>query len=102
MKKDKSNKKSEKECCHEGKCHKGHKLGLVIGTVLGINVVLLALAANIGLGQPIVRLLSSLYIGYDMTFKGAIIGGIWGFLDGYVFGYLIGFFKKKFFCCKNN
>ena len=36
------------------------------------------------------RVMSSIYIGYEPGFWGGIIGDIWGFFDGGVFGLALG------------
>jgi len=46
-------------------------------------------------GTSIVDVLSSLYIGYDATFVGSIIGTIWAFVDGFIGGIIIGWLYNR-------
>ncbi len=43
-------------------------------------------AAYLNWGNGIVTAMSTLYLGYDATLIGAIIGGIWALIDGAVGG----------------
>ncbi|HEX5456701.1 MAG TPA: bacteriophage holin [Candidatus Saccharimonadales bacterium] len=70
------------------------KLSIAIGLTWGLYVLALGwlAASSIDWGDPLVSAFSSLYRGYDTTFWGSIIGGIWGFVDGAVFGALAAYF----------
>ncbi len=66
------------------------KLALGLGIGWGVYVVLIAwLAGTIGWGDKIVPVLGSLYRGYDATFIGGLIGGVWGFVDGAICGVIV-------------
>lgn len=72
-----------------------HSYGAKLGIIFGVTAFTLAIAAMaLGVGEPIVLLLASLYKGYAATFLGAIMGLIWGFIHGYVVGALIVLVKK--------
>ena len=64
--------------------------GIALGTVWSIVILLTGWVAGLtstsGWGNNFVGVLSSIYMGYDATFVGGILGGIWGF----AFGGLIG------------
>ncbi len=72
-----------------------HSLGIKLGAIFGITLLSLAvLAMALGIGEPIIALLASLYKGYAATFLGAIMGLILGFIHGYFVGALVVIFKK--------
>lgn len=75
-------------------------LGMAVGIVWGVSAFLLAiLSMHFNYGTPVVRLLSSVYIGYVSTFGGAFIGLLWGFVDGFVGGALIAWIYNLCRCC---
>lgn len=72
------------------------------GTMLGFGVawaiLMLAfswISAFIGRGSEIIKLLSTVYIGYVPTFIGGIIGAVWGFISGVIWGAIISFVYNK-------
>lgn len=72
-----------------------HSLGIKLGVIFAITLLTLALASMaLGVGDPIIVLLASLYKGYAATFMGAIMGLIWGFIHGYVVGVITVFVKR--------
>jgi hypothetical protein len=38
------------------------------------------------------------FLGYKLTWPGAILGAIYGFIDGFILGWLIAFFYNKNWC----
>lgn len=62
-------------------------------------VFLMALLAMIGYGKQIVSVIGSVYIGYDASIVGAILGLVYGFVDGliglYIFAILYNKLEKK-------
>lgn len=65
------------------------RVGYALGKVVAIYVILLALMSSVlGWGTAIVHLMGSLYIGYNTSFVGVLIGAFWGFFDGFIAGYL--------------
>ncbi|OAJ34427.1 bacteriophage holin [Piscirickettsia salmonis] len=65
-------------------------LGWAIGIVWGVTLVILAwLAAAYGYAGPVVKLISSVYLGYGPTFFKGFIGGLWGLVDGFIGGVII-------------
>lgn len=89
---------SEDKCCSGLDCN---KVALSLGFLCGFYMLVLAiLSGALGMGSAIVHLLSSLYVGYDATFLGALAGMLWGFLDGYIAGYLFSWvYTKMSKCC---
>lgn len=75
--------------------HDIHGLGSKLGIIFGVTLFTLAIASmGLGVGEPIVLLLASLYKGYAATFLGALMGLIWGFIHGYVVGAIVVFVRK--------
>ena len=61
--------------------------GVACGITLAIAVFLLAIAtALFGWGIGVVQVLSTLYIGYEPSFVGAVSGAVWAFVDGFIGG----------------
>lgn len=73
---------------------------LSAGIFWGVGVFCLAILGMYGMADKIVTLLADGYFGLALTWPGAFIGLIWGFLDafigGAVFAILYNFFAAKF------
>jgi hypothetical protein len=68
-------------------------LGVAFGVTWGLGVFLLGIFNIYGdWGGALLDVLSSLYIGFDYTIKGAFIGLLWGLAEGFICGTLIGCF----------
>jgi len=70
--------------------------GILWGAAMFV-MTLIALSTNYGI--EILSLISTVYIGYTVSFMGAIIGAIWGFLDAfiglYIFAWLYNWLGKR-------
>lgn len=64
-------------------------LAISLGAVWALGVLFLGWAAALGWGAALVNVLGSLYLGYNASFVGGIIGGVWAFVDGAIAGALI-------------
>lgn len=65
--------------------------------VLWAGVVLgLGLTARIGWGDEWRDLLADLYVGYDSTDRGLVVGALWAFADGFVGAYLLAGLYNRF------
>ncbi len=72
------------------------KFGLAMGILLGLAMLIIGITATYaGYGVDIVALCGSMYIGYDMTLVGSIVGGIWGFFDGLIGGFIFAWLYNK-------
>lgn len=72
-----------------------HSFGTKLGVIFAATLLSLVLASvTLGVGDPIIVLLASLYKGYAATFLGALMGIIWGFIHGYVVGAIIVLAKR--------
>jgi len=65
-------------------------LGLAFGIMWALGVFILGIMAMAAdWGTEIVVLMSSVYLGFDPSIAGSLIGAAWGFVDGGVGGLLI-------------
>ena len=70
--------------------------GLAIGIVVALGMFILGMmSAMTGWGIALVKVLSSLYIGYSPTLVGSIAGAVWGFVDGFLGGALVAWLYNK-------
>lgn len=75
-------------------------LGFGFGLATGILMVLIVLLNMwFGVGTPLITLIKSFYIGFAASYKGALMGFVWGTIDGFIFGIIAGFIYNKFACC---
>lgn len=71
-------------------------LGLTLGIIWGSSLFIMGIVAmffNYGCG--FVSALGSLYLGYEATILGSIIGAIWGFIDAGIGGVIIAWLYNK-------
>ncbi len=71
---------------------------LSLGVTWSIFILLAGWMAMFGWGPAFVKVMASIYIGYQPTFLGAVIGAIWGFFDGAIGGFVFAFFYNFFLC----
>lgn len=71
-------------------------LTLAAGITWGASMVIAGWGAIFGWCNAFVEVMASIYIGYEPTFIGGVIGGIWGFADGALAGFLIALFYNLF------
>lgn len=65
-------------------------LALAGGVLWGLYMLLIGWAAWLfDWGTDFVAMMSSVYIGFNPTFFGGILGAIWGFVDGAIAGVVI-------------
>ncbi len=71
--------------------------GLSLGILWALSVVIISLLGMyFSYGLSVVSFLSSVYLGYELTVIGIIIGAGWSFLDGFIGGALIAFLYNLF------
>lgn len=73
-------------------------IGFALGGAIywGLSMVCAGWTSIFGWGNAFVSTMSSIYIGYEPSFIGGIIGGIWGFADGFIAGGVLAFFYNMF------
>ncbi|WED42845.1 bacteriophage holin [Legionella cardiaca] len=75
-------------------------LGLSLGILWGVFVLIIGLIATYNAyGKPFVAAMGGLYIGYQPTILGSLIGGLIAFIDFFIFGFLIAWLYNLFACC---
>lgn len=63
---------------------------IAFGVTWGSGVLLLGLIAwLLGWGVPMVNVLGSVYLGYQPTFAGTVIGTVWALADGAIAGAIL-------------
>lgn len=73
-----------------------NRLGIAAGIVWASVVLLVTLAGLwTGWGRDLTSLLSSIYPGYALSYGGALLGALYGFVDGFVGLYLIAWIYNK-------
>lgn len=79
--------------------------GLALGVVWGSAVLIVGLLAHyFSYGTAFVTSMGIMYIGYEPSVLGSIIGGVMGFIDALIAGALIAWLYNLFLrcCCKKN
>ncbi len=82
--------------------HNHHRLGVAsLGLAAGITWAIGLLVLGwvswwSGWGAQMVAVIGSVYVGYQPTFWGTIIGAIWGFVDLFIAGVI---FAAIYNCC---
>ena len=71
-------------------------LGYALGITWGLCMVFSGWLSVTGWGAWMVKVFSSVYMGYDSGFLGGIIGGVWGFIDGFIGGAVMAFIYNHF------
>ena len=70
--------------------------GLALGIVSALTVFVIGIGAGLfGWGILVVQVLSSLYIGYEPSFVGAVSGAVWAFVGGLIGGALIAWLYNR-------
>jgi hypothetical protein len=70
--------------------------GVAIGSTFGLVVTLLTAARLLldGAGQTDLSLLGQFFAGYEQSWTGALIGGLWGFFTGFIAGWFFAFTRN--------
>jgi hypothetical protein len=78
--------------------------GLSLGVVWGVSVLIMGLLAfHFSYGTEFVSAMGVLYIGYESSIIGSLIGGLYGFIDALIGGALIAWLYNCFSgCCRKN
>ena len=77
-------------------------LGLSLGIIWGMSVLLMGIMAHLYMfGKPFVAAVGALYIGYDPSIAGSIIGGLIGFVDAFIYGFLIAWIYNAICRCRD-
>jgi phosphotransferase system glucose/maltose/N-acetylglucosamine-specific IIC component len=64
--------------------------GLALGIVWGLSLLIAGLVAMFsGWGQGFIDTMGTVYLGYNSTVVGSIIGAVWGFIDVFIISVII-------------
>ena len=64
--------------------------GMSLGILWALSVAVISLLSiYLSYGTAIVTFLTTVYLGYELTLVGVLIGTGWAFLDGFVGGFLL-------------
>lgn len=74
-------------------------LARAIGMTWAAGIILLGIVGWFGYGEELVAALSSIYVGYDVSFMWIIIGGAWALFDWMIAGALIAYFYNLWVSC---
>ncbi|HEU64086.1 MAG: hypothetical protein KR126chlam4_01015 [Candidatus Anoxychlamydiales bacterium] len=69
---------------------------LTCGITWGLFMLFLAWVSSFGWGIRDVSVIAGLYLGYEPTFLGGIVGALWGFVDGAIGGFILSYFYNIF------
>ncbi len=71
-------------------------LGMALGTIWGVSIFLVTMWAVVrGHGETL-TLLGGYYLGYSVTYVGAVMGLIWGFIHCFIAGVLTALLYNMF------
>jgi hypothetical protein len=78
--------------------------GLSLGVVWGLSTFIMGLVAHyLSFGTEFVGSMSMIYVGYEPSIIGAVIGGLYGFVDAFIGGAVIAWLYNVFSgCCSKN
>ncbi|MFB6112806.1 MAG: bacteriophage holin [Halodesulfurarchaeum sp.] len=83
-----------------GESQSGSVDGIALAKSLAIMwaaaVVLLGLLARYDWGTEWRDLISDVYLGYDSSRQGLVVGSLWAFADGFLGGYFLAWLYNKF------
>lgn len=74
----------------------GKALGKAMGLLWAGAVVVLGLTSRRGWGEEWQDLLSDVYLGYDSTNRGLLLGAVWAFADGFAGAYFLAWLYNRF------
>ena len=79
-------------------------LGLALGVTWGVSVMLMGIVAFYFMyGTAFVTAMGAIYVGYEASILGSIIGGFIGFVDAFIGGVVIAWLYNVFSgCCKKD
>ena len=71
-------------------------LGVALGVVSGLGIFLVTVFhVVLQPGDPLsLHLLAQYFYGYDVSWRGALVGLFWGFVTGFVFGWFAAFVRN--------
>ncbi|MDP3704899.1 MAG: bacteriophage holin [Legionellaceae bacterium] len=75
-------------------------LGLALGVFWGLSILAMGLLASYFMyGTAFVTAMGNMYVGYEASVLGSVIGGFIGFVDAFIGGAIIGWLYNVFSGC---
>lgn len=74
--------------------------GLASGILTGLCIFICTVWAMLKGGGNTLVLLEQFYVGYAISWLGAVIGLVWGFVSGFIIGWLFSWLYNCFAACK--
>lgn len=75
-------------------------LGVALGVLCGVGMLLVGLAATYGVfGADMMARWATQLPGVDVSIKGSLIVGAWGFIKGFFFGLILAWLYNLCLCC---
>jgi len=72
-------------------------LGMAAGVTWGVSVLIMGLLASYFMyGAAFVSAMGTVYVGYDASIAGSLMGGVIAFVDAFVVGAIIGWLYNMF------
>jgi hypothetical protein len=75
-------------------------LGAAFGVMCGVGMLLVGIAAVYGVfGAEMMGRWATMYPGIDVSWKGSVIAGAWGFVKGFFSGLILAWLYNLCLCC---
>ncbi len=72
------------------------KFGIAFGIAWSLFLIIITILNYfLNIGLPLVKLIASLYKGYEASLPGVLIGTLWAFVSGYLWGLIIAYTYNK-------
>ena len=71
-------------------------MGLTLGIIWSAATIIMGVTSMFfDYGRGFVHAIGALYIGYESTIVGTLIGGVWAFIDAGIFGLILAWLYNK-------
>lgn len=70
-------------------------LGLSTGILGGLSIAFMTVWSLLAGGGHTLQVLARFYIGYSVSWPGAVLGLVYGFVDGFIGGWLLAWLYNK-------
>jgi hypothetical protein len=77
-------------------------VGFALGITWAIGLLVMGWASELsgGWGKPFIDAMGTVYLGYQPTFWGTVIGAVWGLVDGFISGIIFAAIYNACVCSK--
>lgn len=75
-------------------------LGLAVAVLSALSFLFVVfIALFFGIGFPWLDIIASVYVGFNLSFLGIVIGLVWAIVDGFIAGTVLAGLYNVFSCC---